>query len=127
MTRQWKNINCYALSDDGKQFALGTYSGSIFVLTIVGDQRVTEFEIKRHSKCIMCLTFHKKNIVSVSYDKIYIETTIETNVQNEKILTYSQHLLNDVPRSLISRGDKVYMSYLSGLYWLENGKMLGFS
>jgi len=30
------------------QFALGTYSGSIFVLTIVGAQRVTEFEIKRH-------------------------------------------------------------------------------
>ena len=75
----------------------------------------------------MCITFHGRNIVSVSYDKLYIETVIETNVKNEKILTYNQHALNDVPRSLISRGDKVYMSYLTGLYWLENGKMIGFS
>jgi WD40 repeat protein len=43
MTKQWKNINCYALNDEGTQFALGTYSGSIFVLTIIGPQRVTEF------------------------------------------------------------------------------------
>ncbi len=41
MTRQWKNINCYALNEDGSQFALGTYSGSIYVLTIVGAQKVT--------------------------------------------------------------------------------------
>lgn len=43
MTRQWKNINCYALSDDGKQFALGTYGGGIFVLTIIAEQKVAEF------------------------------------------------------------------------------------
>ena len=43
MTRQWKNINCYALNKDGSQFALGNYAGSIFVLTMVGPQRVTEF------------------------------------------------------------------------------------
>ncbi len=88
---------------------------------------MTEFEIKRHTNCIMCLTFHGKNIVSVSYDKVYIETIIETNPQNEKILTYYQHALNDVPRSLISCGDKVFMSYITGLYWLEKGKLLGFS
>jgi hypothetical protein len=41
MTRQWKNINCYAISDDGNQFALGTYGGSIFVLTKIGDQKVS--------------------------------------------------------------------------------------
>ncbi len=41
MTKQWKNINCYALNHDGSQFALGTYNGSIFVMTIIGPQRVT--------------------------------------------------------------------------------------
>ena len=72
MTKQWKNINCYALNENGTQFALGTYSGSIFVLTIIGPQRVSEFEIKRHTKCVMCITFHRQSIISVSYDKLYI-------------------------------------------------------
>jgi hypothetical protein len=75
----------------------------------------------------MCVAFNKRNIVSVSYDKIYIETSIETNELNEKILTYYEYNLNDVPRSLISCGDRVYLCYLEGLFWLDKGKLVGFS
>lgn len=31
-TEHWKNINCYDVNDDGSQFVIGNYNGSIFVL-----------------------------------------------------------------------------------------------
>ena len=38
---QWRNINCYAIRDDGKQIAIGTYSGALLILTLLTTQRVT--------------------------------------------------------------------------------------
>jgi len=32
-SNQWRNVNCYAISKDGKQFVLGTYSGSLLIIT----------------------------------------------------------------------------------------------
>ncbi len=43
------------------------------------------------------------------------------------MLTYYEYQLTDVPRSLISCGDRVYLCYLEGLFWLEKGKLVGFS
>ncbi len=63
----------------------------------------------------------------MSYDKIYIETSIETNKYNEKVLTYYEYQIRDVPRLLTSCGDRVYLGYLEGLFWLDKGKLLGFS
>jgi hypothetical protein len=34
-SNQWRNINCYAIRDDGKQIAIGTYSGALTVLTLM--------------------------------------------------------------------------------------------
>jgi len=34
-TEHWKNINCYDVNEDGSQFVVGNYNGSIFVLEFV--------------------------------------------------------------------------------------------
>lgn len=34
-TEHWKNINCYDIHKDGTQFAIGTYSGTIYVLDFI--------------------------------------------------------------------------------------------
>lgn len=52
------------------------------MLTIVGESKVTEFEINRHSKCVMAVAFSGNNIVSISYDNLYLETIVETNQHN---------------------------------------------
>jgi WD40 repeat protein len=41
-SNQWRNINCYAIREDSKQIAIGTYSGALIVLTLLNPQRVTE-------------------------------------------------------------------------------------
>jgi hypothetical protein len=40
-SQQWRNINCFAIDEDGGRLALGTYSGKIQVLTVISETKVT--------------------------------------------------------------------------------------
>ena len=118
-SQQWRNINCYAIDQEGKSIALGTYSGAIIVLTVITATKVTEMELKRHRNCVMHISFsHNKKIFSVSYDKIFITTTIETNSSGQKTVAYSELQLETVPRSIEAICDLPHLLENQGLFWI---------
>ncbi len=90
---QWRNINCYAINGNGGQIALGNYNGALIVLTIIGLHRVTEMELKKHHSCVMCIALENNKIYSVSYDKVFLTTTIENTNNGSKSITYTELLL----------------------------------
>ena len=89
-SQQWRNINCYAIDEEGKSIALGTYSGTIIVLTVITPAKVSEIELKKHHNCVMQVCFsNNKKIFSVSYDKLFITTTLSSNSSGQKTVEFS--------------------------------------
>ena len=41
-TQNWKNINCFDLNYTGDQFAIGTYNGSIYVMSFVNESKCSQ-------------------------------------------------------------------------------------
>lgn len=41
-SRNWRNLNCYAINSDGSYFALGTFNGQIYVLGIIGENKCSQ-------------------------------------------------------------------------------------
>lgn len=125
-SNQWRNINCYAIRDDGGQIAIGTYSGGLLVLTLLTTQRVTEMELHRHKNCVMLINYCRNgSIVSVSYDKLFVKTTIRDLPTGEKGLSYDEVILQSIPRSLNSAGNLIFFSENDGsIGWLSKGSKL---
>jgi hypothetical protein len=57
---QWRNINCYAINSDAKQIVLGTYSGHLVILSIIGDNKVAEISLKAHKSCVMLVCYSNR-------------------------------------------------------------------
>jgi WD40 repeat protein len=88
-SNQWRNINCYAIRDDGGQIAIGTYSGALLILTLITVQRVTEMNLQKHKNCVMLIGYCRSGaIISVSYDKLFVKTTISELPTGEKGISY---------------------------------------
>jgi WD40 repeat protein len=125
-TENWRNINCYDVNYAGDQIALGTYNGSIFVVSFVARTRCAQIEIKRHQHCIMAICYHKDKIVSVSHGGHLLISTITSN-GGEKTISYVDKTLEHVPRMIESCGDVFYMFDRKGMFWQNPmGKMVGF-
>lgn len=103
-TQNWKNINCYDVSEDGSQFVIGTYNGIIFMLTYLGDGKCTQIQIKKHKTCIVAICCHSNKIISSSYDGFLLISTIAVSRIGQKVITYNQVKLSVVPRQIESVG-----------------------
>lgn len=79
---------------------MGNYNGAIIVLTIIGPNRVTEMELKKHRSCVMCVAVTGNKIFSVSYDKVFLTTAIDSSTNGSKSITYTELQLESVPRSI---------------------------
>lgn len=75
----------------------------------------------------MTMTYHKDKIISVSYDKILLITTMMDLGTGEKGVTYVQNMLQNVPRSLGSINEMVLLYYMQGVYWLYGDRIKGFN
>jgi hypothetical protein len=54
---QWKNIYCYAINAEGRQLVLGTYEGSLVILSIIAADKVAEISLKAHKSCVMMVSY----------------------------------------------------------------------
>jgi hypothetical protein len=120
-SNQWRNINCYAIRDDGGQIAIGTYAGTVLVLTLLTVQRVSEMQLKRHKSCVMLMGYCRTGaIISVSYDKVFIRTTVSDLPTGEKAISYEEIILQSIPRGMHSAGGYVFFSENDGsIGWLS--------
>lgn len=87
-TEHWKNINCYDVNDDGSQFVIGNYNGSIFVLEFVAVGKCNQVEIKRHKTCVATLCCHKDKVISASHDGYFLISTISSDSNGDKVISY---------------------------------------
>jgi WD40 repeat protein len=128
-SQQWKNINCSAIDDDGQRVALGTYSGQIVVLTLLSPTKVAEMDLSRHKNCVMQLCFSGKNkLFSISYDKVFLTTTIDTTPNGQKSILFEELQLESVPRGIQGVCGLPHLLENKGLFWLVDGnKMRGYS
>lgn len=76
-------------------------------------------ELSRHRNCVMQVTFSGKNkIFSISYDKIFLTSTIETNSKGQKSIIYEELQLESVPRSIKAVCDCPYLIENQGMFWI---------
>jgi WD40 repeat protein len=75
-TDRWKNINVYNLNDDGSQFALGTYNGTVYVMEQVELGKYNQIQIARHKTCVAAICCHKNQVISASHDGLFLISTI---------------------------------------------------
>lgn len=111
------------MRDDGKQIAIGTYSGALVVLTLMSVQRVTEMELKRHKNCVMLIAYCRSGaIISVSYDRLFVKATVNDLPTGAKGISYEEIILQTIPRSLHSAGGHIFFAENDGsIGWLTNG------
>lgn len=119
-TENWKNINCYDINDDGSQFAIGTYNGTIFVLSYLGNGRCGQIQIRRHKTCVIAVCFHLNKIVSASYDGYLIISTLTENGQGERLVTYNEIKISYMPREIESVGSNFYLLDHRGVTWFTS-------
>lgn len=115
------------MSADGTQFVIGTYNGTIYMLTYLGDGKCTQIQIKRHQTCIIAICFHLNKIVSVSYDGVLLISTLAVSERGEKLVTYNEIKVSYAPREIESIGDNFYLLDHRGLTWFTpNYVLVGF-
>jgi WD40 repeat protein len=129
-SNQWRNINCYALDARGRQMALGTYQGTIVVLTHISDQKVTEMELKRHKSCVMLIGWGSGEgqtalILSVSYDKVLLTSVLSLLPSGERGISYKEINLDTIPRGVGWHSGRVYLFEDEAIYWLEGNRLRG--
>jgi hypothetical protein len=69
-------MNCYDVNKDGTQFAIGTYTGVIYVLDFIEVGRCSQIQIKRHKTCVASICCHDDQIISASHDGYFLISTI---------------------------------------------------
>jgi hypothetical protein len=78
-------------------------------------------ELKRHKNCVMLVGYCRSgSIISVSYDKLFIRTTVSNLPTGEKAISYEEILLQTIPRAMHSAGGHVFFSENDGsIGWLS--------
>lgn len=106
---------------------LGTYNGTMYLVSFVAPGRCSQIEIKRHKTCIMAVCYHKGKIVSASYDGHLLISSIAASGGGEKVISYVDKILEQVPRAIESCGEVFYMFDGKGMFWHNPlGKLIGF-
>ena len=77
------------MNADGSQFAIGTYNGTIFVLSYLGNGKCSQIQIKRHKTCIIALCFHRNKIVSASYEGHIVVSSLNLTDKGDRLVTYN--------------------------------------